>query len=203
MKEQIIAYLINKYNPDAIITYGSYADGTANLNSDFDALILAGSTDLHDASVVEGVTLDVFIYPADIDIDGINAEEFIPIHDGKIELDKNGIATRLKERVLDYLAGIPFKSGAEIRQEIEWCKKMLQRTKREDAEGYFRWHWLLTDSLEIYFDIIQKRYWGPKKSLLQLKECDPEGYRIYEKALKSFDRKSLSDWIEYLEKAVS
>ena len=33
--EQIIEYIKRNYNPISIILYGSYADGTNNLNSDF------------------------------------------------------------------------------------------------------------------------------------------------------------------------
>ena len=201
VKEQIIEYLITTYNPEAIITYGSYADGTANANSDFDALIIANSSKIHDESVVSGVTLDVFIYPTEIDIENIDADNFIQIHDGKIELDKNGIAARLKERVLNYIENIPFKSEEEIHQEIEWCKKMLLRTKRDDAEGYFRWHWLLLESLEIYMDIINERYWGPKKALLMLRKRDSEAFKVYEAALKNFNQGTLSDWIDYIEKS--
>lgn len=203
VKEQIIEYLITTYKPEAIITYGSYADGTANDNSDFDALIVANSTKEHDESVVAGTTLDVFIYPPQIDIEKVDIEEFIQIYDGKIELDKNGIASRLKERVLEYIESIPFKSEEEIHQEMEWCKKMLLRSKRDDAEGYFRWHWLLMDSLEIYFDIIHERYWGPKKTLLMLRERNSEAFRIYEDALKNFNQETLSDWIDYMEKSVN
>lgn len=42
--------------------------------------------------------MDVFIYPSEFDIENIDMDEFIQIHDGKIELDKNEIASRLKER---------------------------------------------------------------------------------------------------------
>ena len=200
MKEKIIDYLIKTYNPEAIITYGSYADGTANENSDFDALIIADSSKTHDESVVAGITLDVFIYSSEIDIEKEDMDEFIQIHDGVIELDKNGNALRLKEKVLSYIENIPLKSKEEICQEIEWCKKMLLRTKRNDAEGYFRWHWLLIESLEIYFDIIQKRYWGPKKALLQLREIDSEAYKKYEAALKNFNQDTLSVWIDFMER---
>ena len=40
--EKIVGYLKKTYQPDAVIVYGSFADGSANLNSDFDALIIAG-----------------------------------------------------------------------------------------------------------------------------------------------------------------
>ena len=100
INKQILEYLINTYNPEAIITYGSFADGTANANSDFDALVIANSSVAHDETVVGGITLDVFIYPAEIDIENIDMDDFIQIHDGKIEPDKNGIAAGLKEKLV-------------------------------------------------------------------------------------------------------
>ena len=36
----------------------------------------------------------------------------------------------------------------------EGCKKMLLRTLRSDAEGLYRWHWVLIDSLEIFCDAV-------------------------------------------------
>lgn len=40
--DRIIDYLKETYQPEAIIAYGSFADGSANSNSDFDALVIAG-----------------------------------------------------------------------------------------------------------------------------------------------------------------
>ncbi|MBQ5643591.1 MAG: nucleotidyltransferase domain-containing protein, partial [Bacteroidaceae bacterium] len=39
--EQVIEYIKKKYNPLSIILYGSYANGTNNLNSDFDSLVIS------------------------------------------------------------------------------------------------------------------------------------------------------------------
>ena len=41
IEEKIISYLMETYQPDAIITYGSFADNSENMNSDFDALVRA------------------------------------------------------------------------------------------------------------------------------------------------------------------
>lgn len=40
MKAEIIEYLKEKYQPLALIVYGSFADGTNNAHSDFDALVI-------------------------------------------------------------------------------------------------------------------------------------------------------------------
>ena len=76
---------------------------------------------------------------------------------------------------------------------------MLLRTKRGDAEGFFRWHWLLTDSLEIFCDAAGHPYRGPKKALRWLEEYDPEGFARYQAALSGFRRENLENWISYLE----
>ena len=62
--EQIIEYIKRNYNPISIILYGSYANGTNNLNSDFDSLVISYDHEqFHDTSFVNGIQLDVFVYP--------------------------------------------------------------------------------------------------------------------------------------------
>ena len=201
--ERIISYLTEKYQPDAIITYGSFSDGSANENSDFDALVIANHEKAHDSSVIDGVILDVFIFPTDTFQSEYDPGKFIQIRDGKIVLDKNGVADRLQKRVLSYIEHKPQKSPDEIRQEIGWCEKMALRTLRDDAEGYYRRHWLLCDSLEIYCDVKGLRYYGPKKALRLMEKTDEEAFRIYCKALKTFEREYLSEWVYYLKRISS
>lgn len=195
---RIIDYLIETYQPDAIITYGSFADGSANENSDFDALVVANHEKMHDSSVIDGIILDVFIYPTDMFRSPYDPEAFVQVWDGKIVLDKYGIADRLQKQVLAFLEHAPKKTADEIQQEIRWCEKMLLRTTRNDAEGYFRWHWVLSDSLEIYCDVKGLYYYGPKKALRRMEQTDHEAFQIYSNALMSFERERLSDWISYL-----
>ena len=198
--DKIIHYLKETYQPDAVMIYGSFADNSANEHSDFDALVIANHDKTHDASVIDGIILDVFIYPPDTFRTEYDPEEFVQVGDGKIVLDKEGIAEQLQQRVRTYIERKPKKTADEIQQEIAWCEKMVLRTKRDDAEGYFRWHWVLTDSLEIYCDVIGSRYCGPKKTLRCMEQNDVEAFRLYAEALKEFDRGSLSEWVSYLKR---
>ena len=97
---EIIKALEAKYHPLGIIVYGSYADGTNNLNSYFDALLLTnGSSELHDSSVMSGVELDVWIYPrAKIEAPH-DAYEFLQIWDGIIISDETGLLSSLQTEV--------------------------------------------------------------------------------------------------------
>ena len=124
------------------------------------------------------------------------------IFDGKILLDRCGTAAQLQKRVLDYLAERPKKSDEELRQALDWCGKMLARTQRDDAEGAYRWHWLLIDSLEIYFDLHGLPYYGPKKALRTMEQTDPEAFSLYSKALNSMNRDALSAWIACLQPGI-
>lgn len=201
--EQIIHYLIETYEPSAMILYGSFADGSANKNSDFDALVITDHIRKHDASVICDTVLDVFIYPSETFRSAYDPEEFIQVFDGKIIFDKEGIAEKLQQRVLEYIGDAPEKTEEEIRQELDWCEKMCSRTLRGDAEGFYRWHWLLCDSLEIYSDIRHLFYHGPKKALRQMEQSDPEAFGLYSQALKNLDRNHLSEWIECLKRMVA
>lgn len=196
--EAIISHIIGKYNPEAMIIYGSFADGSEGEHSDFDALVIAEGRKSHDSSVIGNTVLDVFIYPPETFQSPYDPADFVQIFDGNIYLDKHGTAERLKASVLSYLDGIPDKTAEEIRLETDWCRKMLARSSRGDPEGFYRWHWLLYDSLEIYFHIRRRRYHGPKKALKFMADDDAEGYRIYTRALTEFSYPSLREWIDYI-----
>ena len=201
--EKIIEYINQTYQPLGIIVYGSFADGSNNDHSDFDAIVITTDGDaLHDNAVVAGIELDVFVYPREAFAGDIHYEKYIQIYDGIIISDSDGTASRLKASVNQYINSIVIKSATENRTSVEWCEKMLLRASRNDAEGFYRWHWLLMESLEIYCDLRGKRYLGPKKSIKDMQINDPAGAEIYMKALGQFDYSALTAWVSYLRKIV-
>lgn len=195
----IVAYIKEKYDPLSLIVYGSYANGTNNQNSDFDALVIwRGDKQIHDISFVGGVQLDVFVYPVTFFDEAYNCEDFVRIFDGNILTDTDGIGKDLQMRVLRYLHDRPQKTAEEIQCNIDWCAKMCERAGRGDAEGMFRWHWLLVDSLEIFCDAVRQPYFGPKKALQWMREKQPTAFAYYEKALHDFSCESLNEWVSYI-----
>lgn len=194
--ENIVQYLVRKYDPDSIIVYGSYADGSHNLGSDFDALVISPHADQsRDVSFVDGIQLDVFVYPTE---ENLRCDQLPQLYNCRIVLDKYGKAAQLCDAVRNYIDEFPGKSDEEIAVNLAWCEKMLLRTSREDAEGYYRWHWVLCDSLEFYCDTRHKFYFGPKKTLRAMEREDPAAFAVYSDALASFDRTKLERWIKYL-----
>ena len=63
--EKIIRYLVDKYSPSVLISYGSFADGSANAGSDYDALLIYNGRECHDSTVMDGTHLGVNCYPAE------------------------------------------------------------------------------------------------------------------------------------------
>lgn len=198
--ENILNYVHGKYAPDAVILYGSYADATNGEGSDFDALVLANHEAYHDVSVLDGVQLDVWVYPVDYFAEDAALEEAVTILDGIVLHDPQGIGRSLQARTVAWFAAKPGKSPEENAATIAWCRKMLARTARHDAEGMYRWHWLLVDSLEIACDLLHHPYRGPKKALQWLQETHPELYAAYQKALASTSQPALAAWIDCLER---
>jgi len=200
--EEILKYINEKYSPVSIIVYGSYSDGTNNLGSDFDALVISKDCEeYHDTSFVGGIQLDVFVYPSDFFCNDYDLSDFIQIAGGIIVKDTDGIGEKLKSRIEAFIDSKPQKTRAELKSSIDWCVKMLKRTARDDAESLFRWHWLLTDSLEIFCDISNEPYRGPKKSLLWMSRTYPEAFRLYTEALRNFTSDALYAWVEYIRKS--
>lgn len=203
---RILEYLINEYNPSSIIIYGSFADETNDERSDFDALVISNdSYKKHDDSVIDTTELDVFIYSKGyfLDKDKYDVREFLQIQNGLLLLDRDGMGAKLLQDVESYITKYEPKSITEKQTEISWCKKMLQRIERGNTEGLYRWHWLLVDSLEIYFDLKDQMYLGPKKSLDLLYRYDKKGFEIYNEALSIREVNSLRKWIHYLEQSAN
>jgi len=117
--------------------------------------------------------------------------------------DTDGVAAALIEDVRRYLAEKPKKTPEELREALVWCRKMAGRAARGDAEGLYRAHWLLTESLEIYMDARGQVYRGPKKALRYMAERDGKSFGIYENALSRFSAETLSAWIDRLEAAAA
>lgn len=152
----------------------------------------------HDNSIVDGIELDVFVYSKDSFFERKTWEDFRQLYDGKVVLDTDNISEDIISAVRSYIDGRPTKTIEENKTNVEWCEKMLLRTQRNDTEGYFRWHWLLTDSLEIYYDITGQVYFGPRKGIKKMEAEDKVGYNLYEKALRTMDKENLSQWVQYL-----
>ena len=150
----ILSYLAAAYDPIAIIVYGSFADGTSNLFSDFDALLVTADGERrHDDRFVDFTQLDVFVHPLS-DFQGeYDPAEYARIYGGQILLDRDGVAAALLERVTQWVDSRAKKTQEELDFNVSWCEKMLRRAERTDAEGCFRRHWLLVESLEIYTEL--------------------------------------------------
>ena len=101
--DNILEYLKQRYTPVSIIVYGSYADGSNNLNSDFDALVISANHErYHDTSFVDGIQLDVFVYPRSFFSADYNPEDFVQLTDGQIVMDSDGLGASVQQRALSY-----------------------------------------------------------------------------------------------------
>ena len=126
--EQIIEYIKRNYNPISIILYGSYADGTNNLNSDFDSLVISYDHEqFHDTSFVNGIQLDVFVYPVSYFEGEFDCDDFLQIFDGKIIVDSNERGKALQMKVISHIQNRPQKSKAEIDAiSLFWSEKDIE-----------------------------------------------------------------------------
>ena len=181
--EALKNYFINKYKCHSIILYGSFSSGDFTEESDIDLLCFSDSIEVNnDTSIFEGRRLDSWI---NITEDMEKPFDFLHIREGIILLDERNLCTSFMENINDIYNKGPQKLSEEEKDFMKnWLKKMLDRSKKGDIEGDFRYHWMLNDSLEIYFNIKDKWYLGPKKSLKWLyeneKSASPNGvYTAY------------------------
>lgn len=199
MKEKIIEYLKEKYNPVSILLYGSYSNGMNDVSSDFDCMVIVDEkADSHDGSVVEGVQLDCFIFTVE-EIEKENPDTFLTAYDAEIVLD-NGIGRELKQKVREYVKDNSTTELSEKQFVASWIEKTCRRIEKGDDEGNFRGFMLMSESLEDYYMFRDMFYFGSKKAVKYLKENDCEGYELFHRAVTEKDNCSIIAWLKYLSK---
>ena len=146
---------------------------------------------------MNNVQLDAWIYSTN---EMNDSAKFLHIKNGTLLLDQRGAGELLLKKIDEIYNKGPEQSDVlEIAFLKKWLIKMQKRSLKGDIEGDFRYHWLLNDSLEIYFKIINQWYLGPKKSLQWLKIHDPKGYKLFSKALnRNAENKDIERLIKHI-----
>lgn len=186
MNEIIInlkSYLIDKYNCHTIILYGSYAVNDYTEDSDIDIICFTDQDiELNDTNIFEGTQLDAWIVNTK---KMNNPEKYLHIVDNKVLYDEKNLASDFISKIkIIFNNGTKPISKNKKKFLKDWLKKMYKRTLRNDAEGFYRHHWMLKDSLEIYFEINNMWFLGVKKSLRLLEENEKEIYLLFFNAFK-------------------
>lgn len=196
--DRVKKYLIQKYNCHTVILHGSYSTGDFTQESDLDIVCFSDNTeDKNDVEVFEGIQLDVWIYDTE---KMANPEQFLHINSGKILEDKKGLAKKFLLNIEDIFKNGPDQPSNEEKEFLKaWLRKMYLRSNKNDIEGNYRFHWMLKDSLEIYFALNGLWYLGPKKSLIWLRENDEVAYNLFNNALsKSAKKNNIEELLDYL-----
>ncbi|WP_055108603.1 nucleotidyltransferase domain-containing protein [Paenibacillus ihumii] len=196
--QEVIEYLESKYNCHTIILYGSYTSNDYTSESDVDLVCFYdGLENKNDSSILNDKQLDAWIYNSEAAKD---VEPFLRIQNGIVLKDEKSLGAWLMEEVNTLLKKGPEQlSSDEAIFLKQWLAKMLSRSLRGDVEGDFRYHWLLSDSLEIYFKIKNLWYLGPKKSLQWLLENDKAAYHLFSEALsRNSSNENMKRLIEHI-----
>lgn len=166
--------LVQDGGAHTVLLYGSRANGSEDQDSDCDIAAFAPREDTgRDTRVVDGVFLDVFVYPELVLLQQ-PASEFLKLRQSVVLVQRAQEADRFLQGLQALFAqGPPALPADEARARRSWAWKMVARMERGDAEGHYRRAWLLTSLLEDYFALRGLWYEGPKKALQCLGERDP------------------------------
>jgi hypothetical protein len=196
--DKVTAYIKQKYNCHTIILYGSYSTGDYTEESDLDIVCFSdGTDDNNDVELFEGKQLDVWIYSTD---KMYNPEQFLRVNKGNILLNDKGFAGKFLSEIENIFNKGPKKLSKEEKEFYKgWLRKMYLRSKKNDIEGNYRFHWMLKDSLEIYFELKGLWYLGPKKAFNWLRENDEIAYNLFKNVLvKGGEKNNIEQLLEYL-----
>lgn len=174
---------LEKYNCHTYILYGSYSSGDYTEESDIDIVSFADDAEeTNHVEYVEGKQLDLWIYNTS---KMAEPEQFLRINNGTILLDEKGMARKFLLEIQKIVDKGPEKLSSSQKDFLKsWLRKMYRRAQKNDLEGNYRLHWMLKDSLEIYFEFKGEWYPGPKKAFAWLLEHDEAAYHLFEEVYK-------------------
>ena len=197
--QALVRALCGRWEPEAVLVCGSFADGTQDAASDFDAVVLTDRpAPVRDTGLLLGRRQDVwFLRPADTGEDWDPAE-WPQLYHARAVFDPGGLGEALIRRVRARIDAYPPKSAAANEENLDWLERMVTRARRGDAEGCYRLLWLLAESLEIWCDLRGRWSFGPKKSLARLEAEEPEGFALYAAALRAPSPETAGAWVAYL-----
>lgn len=196
--QTIINYLIDKYRPLAIVTYGSFCFGMNDAYSDFDCMIIVDQKcSSHDDTVIDGIPLDCFIFTK-AEVLGEDLDTFLTVYDGNVVLDTDEIAANLKTRVRNYVAEHSIIPDDEKKFIISWIRKTMRRVEKNDDEGNFRALAFLWESITDYFLLRDLFYFGSKNAVAYLKENDTVGYQLFHNAITERTNIAIGEWANHV-----
>jgi predicted nucleotidyltransferase len=150
--DELKHYLIKKYEPHLIILYGSYIRSDFTQESDVDVICFTDKVcPENDTSILCGLQLDAWIYNSDLIK---KVEQYLHIRDGEIIYDQYSIGNNFLNEINQIYIKGPEKLDEKQKLFLNsWLSKMLRRSQKGDPEGNYRFHWMLKDSLEVYFNV--------------------------------------------------
>ncbi len=199
--ERIVALLRARYQPEAVLVCGSWAEGTQERESDFDAVVVTRHpAPIHDGSLAGDVRLDVsFLSPEVLADPEWDAEDWPQLYHAVPAWDPRGTGAAMIARVRERIDALPGKTPAEKARAAAWCRKMLGRAQRGDPEGNWRRHWLLTESLTVWAELTDRPWFVGKKALARMAAEDPASFAPYAAALEDGSGEALAVWVRRLE----
>lgn len=164
MQDNIVSYLIEKYQPDAVILHGSRARGKERVHSDWDFILLyTKPTDIKSGRLLhenQNIEFSVHVLPVLDIFDAFSAK----LQGAKVLCEKDNIGTTLLQQAADYYAQGVHWPQEKIASHKIWVEGRINGMK-DNIDNPMVFHKYYTD---LYSRIFNYWYW-----LLQNRHSQP------------------------------
>jgi len=195
--DAIIEFLKSNYECHSALLYGSRARGAAGPVSDYDVVgITQHGSKTRIAKKVNGVYWDLVVY-SQRDLKKLGRQH-LGWRNAQVLFEKGEYGKRLVRRIQKEVAK-PFRPDPQYEIDVTraWAEKQLDRIAIGDVHGLFRRNELQNASIEHYFQVRRKRYWGPKAGLQWLEKNDPVTFKLFACVFKNpADMKALQSLVK-------
>lgn len=181
----IVRHIKDTYGGHTVILYGSRAQGTATLKSDYDIIVLQGSgipaKNVRD--LFQGVALDLHLLP-DETVKDKYVSGYLSIVEGAAVLtQKENLGDRFIQNIQEVYNRGFFTSDTIKQRIIDEIKMHLSKVENTTV-GYYYQNLVLSNLLEHYFTLRNIFYIGSRESFRWIKKNDLTTYELFEQAVK-------------------
>jgi hypothetical protein len=182
--QNLLQYLIDKYQPYSIILHGSRLSGNASENSDVDLEIIAENPDDISPEIWQGIPLDV---TGIAKTDDIFLAKGIPLFPTLLLYDTaEGFGQGMIDRTnAAYQAGPEPLSASEISSKMNFLSRMYYRLKTRQGEPLLLQRYYIAETyqrlIRYYFEVNQKWTQTIYLALPDIRNEAPTFHEILEK----------------------
>ncbi len=188
MEDKIVNHIKEKYNPLAIILYGSRATDVAKEHSDWDIACLVEGESKSDSFEFEGESLDLGLYHYPLDLVTALKHFDGTLQSAKLLYDQNGVGEKFLAEIKSHYALGRNLTEEQIAMRHQFLLRRLKKLEQsQDNPALFAIHIgvFIERATQYWFEVLNNKWRTSLRSRLAVIQTEDQSFYDYLEKLSS------------------